>query len=73
MAAGYDRYEITGTTQLNGKIYYQFDHKRIYITGNCSVTMRLFQYDKPIRIDSLSLNIYRSSNAALHMKRWLTA
>jgi hypothetical protein len=57
-----DKYKITGTMQANGKTYFTFSHQRIQIEGNCGGTIILFQNDLPIRVDTLTKNIYKKDN-----------
>jgi hypothetical protein len=61
----YDRYKLTATTLINGKIYFVFNHTQITFDGNCITSSMLFQSDLPIRVDSLTLNIYKSTNCGV--------
>jgi photosystem II stability/assembly factor-like uncharacterized protein len=59
----YDRYQITGTSVINGKTYYSVGHsRRIINTPQVFVETRLFTSSLPLRIDSTNATIYKSSN-----------
>lgn len=61
--AWYDKYRLTSTTVINGKLFFTVSHTRIIVSGCVGGgTSRLFYGDLPIRIDSANLNIYKSSN-----------
>ncbi len=61
--AGYHKYRITGTTQINGKTYFQFIRSTAYIYGGVfSCQSYIYQINSPLRIDSVTGNIYSSSN-----------
>ena len=63
--SGYNRYRITGTQLINEKLYYIISHTYIRISGSTGCSSKLFSGDLPVRIDSVSLNIYRSTNCGL--------
>jgi len=58
--SGYERYKLTGTQFINGKMYYVINYTHLQISGNFTCSSRLFLGNLPIRIDTVSLNIYRS-------------
>lgn len=61
--AGYNKYRITGTTFVNGRTYFQFQKSTTFIYGgafNCQ--SYIYQIDSPLRIDSITGNIYSSAN-----------
>ena len=58
--SGYERYKLTGTQFINGKMYYVINYTHLQISGNFTCSSKLFLGNLPIRIDTVSLNIYRS-------------
>jgi type IX secretion system substrate protein len=62
---GFDKYKITNTVQINGKTYYAFQHSHIQHSGTYNCFPVLFSEDKPIRVDTLSGNIYRADSCGL--------
>jgi hypothetical protein len=59
-----DRYQITGTIQMNGKTYYIVSRRRIVLSGinpgGEYSGIRLFKESAAIRIDSASMNVYKN-------------
>ena len=53
---GYDKYTITDSANINGKVYYNFEHIRRVLYGQYSCDIRVF--NGSFRIDSTTCNIY---------------
>ena len=54
-----DKYKIISTSIINNKTYYIYEHSRVYTEGTCGSTISLFLNDAPIRVDSLTMNVYK--------------
>ncbi len=64
-AEWYDKYNLTSTTQINGKTFFVVGHTRVFVNSYGTYfihPVRLFQGNIPIRLDSINLNIYKSTN-----------
>ena len=59
--SSYQRYKITGTQIMNGKVYYILNYTQTNISGTYSCGSRLFSGNSYIRVDSVSINLYRQS------------
>lgn len=59
--SSYQRYKISGTQLINGKVYYILRYDRVNISGTYSCGSRLFSGNYAIRIDSVNMNLYRQS------------
>lgn len=58
-SAGYNKYRITGTTQLNGKTYFQFQRTTYIVpTTGLNCQSYIYQINSPLRTDSITGNLY---------------
>ncbi len=55
-----DKYIITGTQIINGKLYYNLTGIHVLISGFYSCGSRLFSANTQLRIDSLTMNLFRT-------------
>jgi len=55
-----DKYIITGTQLINGKMYYNISGVHVLISGSVSCGSRLFSDNAQLRIDSTTMNLIRT-------------
>ena len=54
-----DKYTVTGTQTINGKVYYNLSGIHVLLSGSVSCGSRLFSANTQIRIDSNTMNLMR--------------
>lgn len=59
---GYEKYKITGITEINGKYFYTFTLERRVISGPAICDSRIYSAPFQLRLDSASGNLYKTTN-----------
>ncbi|HMQ79955.1 MAG TPA: hypothetical protein PKE39_07930, partial [Ignavibacteria bacterium] len=59
---GYEKYKITGITEINGKFFYSFTLERRVISGPAICDSRIYSAPIQLRLDSVSGNLYKTTN-----------
>jgi hypothetical protein len=68
--SGYEKYTVIGSQTINNKQYYSISRDRIILSGPNFCGSRLWSTD-PIRVDSVSSNIYKAQTCGLNNERFI--